>query len=715
MNMAIEANPAAQKLSGKDIISHLHALGYQKNDNVCLRAFYPSKSEHSDQGRKCNFKYPSLPTQDLAQWSREGRGIYVVVNPGGHKDADIKECRAFFYEHDQLSKEVSTALWSSLGLPEPTLQVDTGGKSVHSYWVLAESCSVGEWRSLQADLLEYADADRSLKNPSRVMRLAGCFHAGTGNPSTIVSASGFRYSYESLRRLVPNADPDEPLFGCLAIQEGPDPKSPKWSEFDRDFSLPIQERVPLDVCISRTNRDLLVQGARDNRNDNGASLARDLIGTSNYLLGIGQRYDGDPYSLFIEYCRKCSSDDWAQREWDSIWKSAQGSRPGPSLKPELIESCVKGWQWRRLKLMGTEIVKSLPKVTGSVDLDEAPEGATDEQRLRVAITNYNKVCDAGNLFQSIPLKNQIARDWSLSKSEVEALARRLSREESEGLSPVGDVITNVFQEMEERSISGATSGVKVGYRELDFMTQGYQNSSLIITAARPSVGKTSFVINQARNIAVDQGLPVIVFSIEMSKEQLVYRLLSSEAEIVNTTLKSGRLSDMESNRLYSAVDRLMDAPIYFEDTGEIRVDEIRQRLRTFTSQTGQKIGMVVIDYLQIMGGIDGDVVNDLARITRQLKTIARDFNCPINVLSQLSRGVEGRNDKRPVSADLRSSGAIEQDADLIMMIYRDEMHNKESLDKGVAEVIITKHRNGPLGTVRLSFDGQYTKFKDLVS
>jgi len=246
------------------------------------------------------------------------------------------------------------------------------------------------------------------------------------------------------------------------------------------------------------------------------------------------------------------------------------------------------------------------------------------------------------------------------------------------------------------------------------MTGGFQRSDLIIVAGRPSMGKTAICLNIARNIA--EKLPVAVFSLEMSKEQLVQRLLASEAGIESNYLRTGRISQNQWEPLSHALGSLSELPIYIDDTANQTVMQMRSQVRRLQAEKGGKLGLVLIDYLQLMEGSGSDNrVQELSRITRSLKGLARELNVPVIALSQLSRSVESRSDKRPMMSDLRESGAIEQDSDLIIMLYRDEYYKPDTPDRGIAEIIITKHRNGPTGVVKLLFDPQFTRFRNLAS
>jgi replicative DNA helicase len=246
------------------------------------------------------------------------------------------------------------------------------------------------------------------------------------------------------------------------------------------------------------------------------------------------------------------------------------------------------------------------------------------------------------------------------------------------------------------------------------MTQGFQRSDLIIVAGRPSMGKTALSVQIARNIAEIHNLGVAIFSLEMSKEQLVQRLLSSESGIDSNYLRAGRISQNQWEPLSRAIGSLSQLSIYIDDSPNPTMTDLRSSARRLQAEHPRGLGMILIDYLQLMGGSDNDGrVQELAKITRALKGLARELSVPVVALSQLSRGVEARTNKRPLMSDLRESGSIEQDADLIVLLYRDDYYNPDSPDRGVCELILAKHRNGPVGTVKLLFDPKQTKFFNL--
>ena len=258
------------------------------------------------------------------------------------------------------------------------------------------------------------------------------------------------------------------------------------------------------------------------------------------------------------------------------------------------------------------------------------------------------------------------------------------------------------------------TGVPTGFDDFDEKTSGLQKADLIIVAGRPSMGKTTFAMNLVENAAIKGQVPVAVFSMEMPGEQLAMRVMSSLGRIDQHKIRSGKLDDDDWPRLTSAVGILSEAPIYIDDSPGLTPTELRARARRLAREHG--LGLIVVDYLQLMQGSSGGKENrtaEISEISRSLKSLAKELNVPVIALSQLNRSLEQRPNKRPVMSDLRESGAIEQDADVIVFIYRDEVYDEESPDRGTAEIIIGKQRNGPIGKTRLAFLGKYTRFENL--
>ncbi len=282
------------------------------------------------------------------------------------------------------------------------------------------------------------------------------------------------------------------------------------------------------------------------------------------------------------------------------------------------------------------------------------------------------------------------------------------------LESIGSLLNETYDELERISqAKGHVTGAASGFRELDKLTGGFQPSDFIVIAGRPGMGKTSFALSIAQNVAFNQEKPVAIFSLEMSKIQLTMRMLCSEARVSSANLRESTLKDEEWRRVNSAMNRLSEAPIFINDTANISMLSIRSTARRLDSKT--PLGLIIVDYLQLMQG-DSRTENrqqEVSDISRSMKLLGRELNVPILALSQLSRAVESRTDKRPQLSDLRESGAIEQDADLVAFIYRDEEYDKHTDDKGIAEILVRKHRHGPTGEIRLAFIDHFAKFDNL--
>lgn len=315
-----------------------------------------------------------------------------------------------------------------------------------------------------------------------------------------------------------------------------------------------------------------------------------------------------------------------------------------------------------------------------------------------------------------PLGREAAELLDQAESRVFEIAESSARGKQGFLSmpPLLKEVVERIDSLYSQDNPNEITGIGSGFVDLDGMTAGLQKGDLIIVAGRPSMGKTAFSINVAENVAIDSNLPVAIFSMEMGGAQLVMRMLGSVGRLDQHKLKTGRLEDEDWHKLTYAVGKLSEAPIHIDESGQLTVLEVRARARRLARQYGGQLGLIVIDYIQLMSGSgkDQNRTLELGEISRGLKGLAKELQVPVIALSQLSRSVEQRTDKRPMMSDLRESGAIEQDADLILFMYRDEYYNKESPDKGLAEVIVGKHRNGPTGRIRLAFLGHYSRFEN---
>jgi replicative DNA helicase len=302
----------------------------------------------------------------------------------------------------------------------------------------------------------------------------------------------------------------------------------------------------------------------------------------------------------------------------------------------------------------------------------------------------------------------------LDRAESTIFSVAQERQTSE-LVPVSDLLSEEFERISKMASDGsALTGVPSGLKSLDEITSGFQKSNLVILAARPSMGKTSLALGIARHLGVEANVPVVIFSLEMSRSEIAQRLISSEARVDSTRLRLGTLREEDWVRVADACDRLSRAPIYVDDSPGINLMEIRSKARRLKMREPD-LGMVLVDYLQLMSAPEmaESRVQEISQISRSLKVLARDLDVPVLALSQLSRAVESRTDKRPLLSDLRESGSIEQDADVVMFIYRDDYYNKESEKPGIAELIIAKHRNGAVGATDLAFLSHHTTFSDL--
>lgn len=335
----------------------------------------------------------------------------------------------------------------------------------------------------------------------------------------------------------------------------------------------------------------------------------------------------------------------------------------------------------------------------------------DRGVLRKLITVSDEI--SGNAFN--PQGREVKQLLDEAESKIFAIAEEGSRG-SQGFIEIQPLLTQVVERIDElynRDNQSEITGVPTGMVDLDRMTSGLQPGDLIIVAGRPSMGKTAFSVNIGENVAIDSGLPVALFSMEMGGTQLAMRMLGSVGRLDQHRLRTGRLNDEDWPRLTHAIQKMNEAQIYIDETPALSSIELRARSRRLARQCG-RLGLIIVDYLQLMSANSPgeNRATEISEISRNLKGLAKELNCPVIALSQLNRSLEQRPNKRPVMSDLRESGAIEQDADLILFIYRDEVYNPDTPDKGTAEIIIGKQRNGPIGSVRMTFLGQYTRFEN---
>jgi len=318
--------------------------------------------------------------------------------------------------------------------------------------------------------------------------------------------------------------------------------------------------------------------------------------------------------------------------------------------------------------------------------------------------------------------NPQGKDTRQLLDEAESKIFQISEEGSRGqagFQQLPNLLAKVVERIDElynQDNPNDVTGVPTGFADLDRMTSGMQPGDLVVVAGRPSMGKTALSMNIGEYVAVEQGLPVAVFSMEMGATQLAMRMVCSVGRLDQQRLRTGRLNDDDWPRLTNAMQKMQETQLFIDETPALNALELRARARRLSRQCG-RLGLIIIDYIQLMAGSSTgeNRATEISEISRGLKALAKELDCPVIALSQLNRSLEQRPNKRPVMSDLRESGAIEQDADIILFIYRDEVYNPDSTDKGTAEIIIAKQRNGPIGTVRLTFVGQYTKFENFAA
>ncbi len=334
----------------------------------------------------------------------------------------------------------------------------------------------------------------------------------------------------------------------------------------------------------------------------------------------------------------------------------------------------------------------------------------------------NIVKEKAILRRIIKVNEEIQSECYMGKESIDNILNLVEKKvfniiQSKGSSdfvPIKQVVINALDRIEEAAKAGGNiTGIPSGFIDLDYMTAGFQPSDLVLIAARPSMGKTAFVLNLAEHMAIKKNVTVAIFSLEMSKESLINRMLSLESKVSSQLMRTGKLADSDWEKLIESASIIGNSNLIIDDTSSISIPELRSKCRKYKME--HNLGVIIIDYLQLMsgGGKSESRQQEISEISRSLKGLARELNVPILALSQLSRAVESRTDKRPMLSDLRESGAIEQDADVVMFLYRDEYYNKQSEEPGIAEVIIAKQRNGPVGTTKLVWLAEYTKFVNL--
>jgi replicative DNA helicase len=403
--------------------------------------------------------------------------------------------------------------------------------------------------------------------------------------------------------------------------------------------------------------------------------------------------------------------DEHKRIYRQIRKLLERSKPVDVVTvAESLEQAGEGSETGGLAYLG-ELAANTPS---AANIRRYAEIVRERAILRQLVTAGDEI--AGSALN--PLGRDPKQLLDEAEAKVFAIAESGFRHQT-GFQHINPLLTQVverIQELHDADNPSDITGVPSGYHDLDAKTSGLQPGDLLIIAGRPSMGKTSLALNMAEHVAVEVGLPVAVFSMEMGGTQLAMRMLSSVGRLDAHRVRTGKLNDDEWSRLSFALGKMHEAPLYIDETPALNPIDLRARARRLHRQCG-KLGLIVIDYLQLMSsaGHGENRATEISEISRALKSLAKELSVPVIALSQLNRSLEQRPNKRPVMSDLRESGAIEQDADVIMFIYRDEVYNPDSPDKGSAEIIIGKQRNGPIGMVRLTFVGEFTRFENFAN
>lgn len=622
----------------------LKALDYNNYNQVKTRAFLSGDAKQKDSGRKAD----SLNIPQIEQWQAEGRGIYFVVNGGGHTDAEVESCRAIFYEHDDLDKLLQVSLWQSLGLPEPTVQVDTGGKSIHSYWVFDKPISVEDWRSLQVDLLEMANADRKLKNPSRVMRLAGAWHiSGKGAfLSQVVTCSEKRYSHEELRQIIPTLKPETPLLTN-------DSHALRWDE----IRVPIDELVGLATCLSKESRNALSGVSEGGRNDAGAKLARDLLGTASYLQSIGQRYDGNPEDLLYDFAARCNP-PLPSREIEQILKSAQSSRPKPSCPPDVINSCIQAWKWRQIKQ------DSLPKeqVMPAVGI---PAPDKTEERLEKALSGFEEVITKLTEISAVNGKAKQFYDYTKFRKEI-----GLSDRELKQLWQLSQLEHRPFEAVCVHDFIGSDPESRKW-----LIPKFIPSGSLMIWYAEGGKGKTLCAYDAVRSIGCGENW--LGSRVHQPHKCLVIQTEESKADTQDRLIIQGYLESVPKNQVFIS-NRFTFS----------QVDEIVD----FVNKHG--IRLVVIDSLTTANQDNSSGENDVAygnTILELRDKIVNPLGCAILIIHHENKNLS-----------MRGSSAIKANVDFVVRMHSGGSEDKLSSTERIFE--LEKARGGIMGRYIINLD-----------
>ena len=625
----------------------LKALGYDNYNQVKTRAFLPGDAKQKDGGRKAD----SLNFAQIEEWQSEGRGVYFVVNGGGHTDVEVESCRAIFYEHDDLDKSLQLDLWRSLNLPQPTVQVDTGGKSIHSYWVFEEPVSVADWRSLQVDLLEMADADRALKNPSRVMRLAGAWHiSGKGlNQSRIVSCSDCRYSYDDLRQLIPfHQKTETPLFDQVSTGT-----RLRWDQ----ISVPIEDEIDLQICISKESRHILMGVDDGGRNVAGAKLIRDLLGTASYLQGIGQRFSGNPEDLLYDFAARCNP-PLETSDVKTILRSALKDRPNSSCPPNVIDSCIQAWKWRQLK-------QELPREKAQ-DIVGIPAPNKTEERLEKTLSEFEQVVARIADISAINGKAKQFYDYTKFRKEI-----GLSDRELKQIWQLSQLELQPFKAVCSHQFIGENPESRKW-----LIPKFIPSGSLMIWYAEGGKGKTLTAYDAVRSIA--SGENWLGSRVHQRHKCLIIQTEESKADTQDRLIIQGYLESVPAKQVWIS-NRFTFS----------QIDELAEFVKEYD------ISLVVIDSLTTASKDSAAGENDVAYANTILELrdkIIDPLGCAVLIIHH-----ENKN-----APSMRGSSAIKNNVDFVVRMHTGGSEDKLAKTERIFE--LEKARGGIIGRYIINLD-----------
>lgn len=669
-----------------------------------------------------------LTAEDFDQAAQTGRFQRLSIQPkSGTREAfnpPSEWCKAvgvlcgepsgglLFFDHDGKScddwiREHTNGSLKDALPPSPVVSSGRTGRYQIIYRV-AES----EWSNITTTKKRTGMVGEDGKPEQIELRWTGCQSVVLGeHPNT----TGYRWVHHPQDKPVAAA-PDW-MINLMRRDLQPAATQPR-------LPLGSDDAIPLRICCAPVTRKALEGTYDGGRNDAGIAIARDLIGTAAHLDAIAQPYIGHPETMFHEWCSMVGLDtDTPLGQPEAIWRSATRKATSPALQPEMIEGCIRAYKRRKSQNEssypqgGYTPAMSRVGVSNDAKIDSRDSDAEipEVERLKLELQLYRQESDP---FERVLLENGLSTEFRVNGKRLSTLLEALNPAPLSEFERLDDLSAEVFAQIEDRAESGVVPGYLTGFTSLDAIIQGFQAGDLIILAARPSMGKTGLACNIARQLAEIHDGHVAIFSLEMSKHQLFYRLLSSESKIESQVLRKGNVSDNQWPNISAALGNLSALNISIDDSSILTVSQVRRKVEKLIEKVGP-LTLVVIDYLQLLvseTGFDSRAL-EVAAMTRELKCMARDIGVPILVLSQLSRALESRPkaDRRPVMSDLRDSGGIEQDADLIMMLYRPEYYDPQTIDKGIAEVNVVKNRNGPIGTARLNFSPELVKFENLTS